>query len=142
MVPVMKTMRHPVAIPFICAVLLAAILMAAGCTLPSSKPAPVATPTPEPETTIIPTATTAAIACGLSTCHGLDLACVPNPPGICTTEYKLGDRCRKYVHCENSGGSCTLVKDTGFSTCKTCVEACELRGGDDTLWAQSCEEKC
>ena len=137
----MNAMKGPALTPLICVVLLCAALVAAGCTS-GTKPISTPTPTPVPETTIVPTATTASVTCGLSSCHGLDLACVPNPPEICTQQYTLGDRCRQYVHCESSGGSCTLVKDAGFSTCKACVEACQLRGGDVDLWAQSCEEKC
>lgn len=141
MVSVMKTMRYPQAIPLLCLVLLAAALLTAGCTNTNTKPVQTAAPTPVPETTIPPT-TTAPISCGLTSCHGLDLACGSNPPDVCTMEYKLGDRCRKYAHCDASGGSCTLVKDSGFVSCKNCVEDCEIRAGDDTLSAVSCEEKC
>lgn len=141
MVPVMKTMRLPAAIPILCTALLAAALLAAGCTTSSPQPVQTPAPTTVEETTIVPTPT-ATITCGLSKCHGTDVTCVSNPPEVCTMEYKLGDRCRNYLHCESSEGTCTLVKDSGFSACKACVEACELRGGDDTLWAQSCEEKC
>ena len=133
-------MRSPAIIPLVCLVLLCLALLAAGCTS-GNKPVPTATPTAVPETTIIPV-TTEQISCGFSNCHGIDLACVQNPPEICTTQYKLGDRCRQYLHCESSGGTCSLVKDAGFSTCKSCVEACQLRGGNDDLWTQSCEEKC
>ena len=133
-------MRSPAVIPLFCLVLLCLALIAAGCTS-GNKPVPTATPTAVPETTVIPV-TTEQISCGLYNCHGLDLACVPNPPDVCTSEYKMGDRCRKNVHCESSGGSCMLVKDAGFNTCKACVEACELRAGDDTLSGLSCEEKC
>lgn len=134
-------MRYPAVIPLLCLVLLCAALLVAGCMNSNTKTVPTAVPTTVPETPIIPV-TTEQLSCGLSNCHGLDLACVPNPPDVCTTEYKLGDRCRKYVHCESSGGSCALVKDAGFNTCKTCVEKCELRAGDNTLTAMSCEETC
>ena len=134
-------MKSPAVIPIFCLVLLFVALLAAGCTSFGNKSVPTATPTAVPETIIIPV-TTESVSCGLMNCHGLDLACGTNPPDVCTTEYKLGDRCRKYVHCESSGGSCTLVKDAGFNTCKTCVEKCELRAGDNTLTAMSCEESC
>lgn len=141
MVPVMKTMRLPVPIPLLGMVLLAAALLAAGCTTSSSQAVQTPLPATAEETTIVPTPAVTT-SCGLSKCHGFDVTCVSNPPEVCTAEYKLGDRCRKYIHCESSGGSCTLVKDAGFTACKTCVETCQLRGGDNNLWAQSCEEKC
>jgi len=134
-------MKSPAAIPLLCLVLLGAALLVAGCTNSSTQPVPTAVTTAVPETMGIP-ATTEPVSCGLMNCHGLDLACGTNPPEVCTTEYKLGDRCRQYVHCESSGETCTLVKDAGFNTCKTCVEKCELRAGDNTLTAMSCEEKC
>ena len=142
MVSVMTTMRSPTAISLACIVLLAAILLA-GCTLPGSKPAstPAATPTPAPETTAAPVAT-ATLSCGLMQCHGIDVTCGPNPPQACTTQYKLGDRCRKYLHCESRGGTCVLVKDAGFSSCKTCTDECDMAAGPDLDEAQRCEEKC
>jgi len=134
-------MKSPAAIPLLCLVLLGAALLAAGCMNTSTPPVPTLVPTAVPETTGIP-ATPEPVSCGLMNCHGLDLACGTNPPEVCTMEYKLGDRCRKFVHCESSGGSCMLVKDAGFSTCKACVEKCELRAGGNTNSALSCEEKC
>ncbi len=139
-------MKFPAAIPLLCLVLLGAALLGAAllladCMNTGTQPVPAAVPTAVPETTSIP-ATIEPVSCGLMNCHGLDLACGTNPPEVCTMEYKLGDRCRQYAHCESSGGSCTLVKDAGFNTCKTCVEKCELRAGDNTLTAMSCEENC
>jgi len=134
-------MKLPAAIPLLCLVLLGAALLVAGCTTSQTPTVPSAVPTAVPETTGIPAITEPA-SCGLSRCHGLDVTCVSNPPEVCTMEYQLGDRCRQYLHCESSGGTCTLVKDAGFNSCKTCVEKCELREGGNTLTAMSCEEKC
>jgi hypothetical protein len=72
----------------------------------------------------------------------MDVACGSNAPQVCTMEYKIGDKCRQYAHCDTSGGSCTLVTDPMYSTCKACVQRCEIGAGPDNLAAFSCEEKC
>jgi hypothetical protein len=135
-------MKRQTLIFTLCTAVLAIVLLAAGCTLLShGTPTPVPTvPTAIPTT--IPTATPAPSSCGLTNCHGLDVACGANPPQVCTEEYKVGDRCRKYARCDNSGGGCTLVTDPQFNTCKTCVQQCEIGAGVDDLAALSCEEKC
>jgi hypothetical protein len=134
-------MKSPATIPLLRLVLLGAALLVAGCMNTTAPPAPTVVPTAVPETTGIP-GTTEPVSCGLSKCHGIDVTCATNPPEACTMEYQLGDRCRKYLRCESSGGTCTLVKDAGFNTCKACVEKCQLRAGDNTLTAMSCEETC
>jgi len=134
-------MNHPDIIAVVCSLLLVAALVAAGCTFTSGgnvTPAPVPTPvaTPGiPETLDVST-------CGFTTCHGADLACGTNSPDVCTTEYRIGDRCRKYARCDTGGGSCTLVISSKFTACKACAERCQIQAGPDSLTAFSCEEKC
>ena len=106
-------------------VLLIAALFVAGCT--SVSPG-TQIPAPDPA------------SCGITSCHGLDLACGANAPEVCTMEYRLGDKCRQYARCDVSGGTCTLVKDPEFEICKTCVEQCELYS--DPPKAFECEAKC
>ena len=78
-------------------------------------------------------------SCGFTSCHGPDLACGPNPPQVCTAIYQLGDKCRQYAYCSNTGGTCQLVTTRQFETCKTCIGKC---GGADPAEIFSCEEKC
>ena len=97
--------------------------------------------------TIISPETTATIAgessCGITTCHGLELACGKNAPQVCTMEYRLGDKCRQYAECiTGSSGSCTLVTSPQFASCKSCVETCGNTTVNDPQKAFACEEKC
>jgi len=118
--------------------LLIAALLVAGCTTPS--PGNVkSTPVP---TTSLPAVTPDASACGITTCHGLDLACGANAPQVCTMEYRLGDKCRQYARCDSSGGSCTLVTDPQFTACKSCVEQCAAKSGSNGQAAFECEATC
>lgn len=80
-----------------------------------------------------------AAACGFTTCHGLDLACGPNPPQVCTQEYQLGDKCRQFATCSNANGSCHLVTTPQYDSCKACIQKC---GGADPAEIFTCEEKC
>ena len=136
-------MKHPSLILYVCSVLLVAALLVAGCTsAPKAGTTPVTTPvmTPVPPATTI--ATPVQSSCGLTSCHGLDLACGSNAPQVCTEEYKLGDKCRKYARCDTGSGSCTLVTDPQLVTCKACVERCDIGAGIDELAAFDCEQKC
>jgi hypothetical protein len=134
-------MKKSVIIPGFCIVLLIAALFAAGCTLaPGGKVTPTPVPTPVP--TIAPVETPDVSTCGFTTCHGLDLACGMDAPQICTMEYRIGDKCRKYARCDTTGGSCTLAIEPKFTACKSCVEKCQAAAGPDNLAAFSCEEKC
>ena len=65
-----------------------------------------------------------------------------NAPEVCTMEYRIGDRCRQYAHCDISGGDCTLVTSPKFTACKSCAERCQVQAGPDSLAAMTCEEKC
>ncbi len=134
-------MKHSAIIAGICVVLMAAAIIAAGCTLSSGgkvTPTPVPTILPTPVTTETP----APSACGLTSCHGLDLACGTNVPQVCTMEYQIGDKCRALASCDSTGGSCTLVTGPKYVACKACVEKCQAAAGPDGLAAFSCEEKC
>jgi hypothetical protein len=123
-------------------VLLVAALMAAGCasTSPGNNPVPAASPIPAPS---VQPVTTPAGTCQFTNCHGLDLSCgMMSEPQVCTMEYKIGDRCRQYAHCDSSSGTCSLVTDPGFATCKACVDQCSIRAGADTIMAFDCEAHC
>jgi hypothetical protein len=120
--------------------LLAAVVLSAGCI--SASPDTNVVPPVSPATTA--TGSSGAASCGLTTCHGLDLACGANAPEICTMEYRLGDKCRQYARCDSSGGSCTLVTDPQFASCKACVEQCAAIKATTTDPAMvfECESKC
>jgi hypothetical protein len=105
-------------------------LLAAGCTAPSQSGAA------PPGVTVTPAV---PLTCGLTSCHGLDLACGRDPPQVCTAMYQLGDKCRQYAYCSDASGTCTLVRTTAFDTCKSCIERC---GGADATELLTCEEKC
>jgi hypothetical protein len=135
-------MKDPLLILCLCSLLMVAALLGAGCT---SAPAGGTTPAPTVTTPVLPPSTIATpgqSSCGLTTCHGLDLACGTNAPQVCTEEYKLGDRCRNYARCDTGSGSCTLVTAPQFVTCRACAERCEIGAGPDALAAFACEEKC
>lgn len=126
-------MKHPAKKTAFCLAILISLVMAAGCTTG-----------PQNATTITATTLPAqGSGCGLTSCHGLDLACGADAPEVCTMEYRLGDRCRRFAHCGVTGnGACQLTTDPEFETCKSCVQACETRYGNDPAGAFSCEEKC
>ncbi len=106
-------------------------LLIAGCTSPlGGKAVPPASPTVTP---------TLPSTCGFTTCHGLNLACGPNPPQFCTMEYQIGDKCRQYAGCDGSGGSCRLITTPQYDACKSCVAKC---GGGDAAEILGCEVKC
>jgi hypothetical protein len=116
-------------------------LFAAGCTLtPGGNVSPTPVPTPVP--TPAPADTPALSTCGFTSCHGLDLACGMDAPQMCTMEYRIGDKCRQYAHCDTSGGRCTLAFEPKFTACKACADKCQVQAGPDGLAAMTCEEKC
>ena len=92
-----------------------------------------------PVSPVVTTITVSQSACGITSCHGLNLACGPNPPEVCTAIYQIGDKCRQYAYCSTNGGTCSLVTTPQFTTCKACIEKC---GGADPAEILSCEEKC
>lgn len=130
-------MKHLGVLTLVVFVLLTAIVLFAGCTSvpPDTKPVPPVSPV---TTAPVPSGS----SCGITSCHGLDLACGANPPEVCTMEYRLGDKCRQYARCDSSGGSCTLVTDPQFAPCKACVEQCAARETADPAAAFDCEAKC
>ena len=132
-------MKSQTLVSLICFILLAAALVAAGC---MQSPGGKVTPGPTSLPTSIPVETPGLSTCGFTSCHGLDLACGPNAPQMCTMEYRIGDKCRQHASCDTSGGSCTLVTGPKFTACKSCVEKCQVAAGPDNLAAFSCEEKC
>ena len=78
-------------------------------------------------------------SCGFTSCHGVDLACGPNPPQVCTAVYTLGDKCRQYASCDSTGGSCRLITTPQYDNCLSCIRKC---GGADATEIFTCEEKC
>jgi len=115
------------------ACILVTALLAAGCTsIPGAGISPTASPTGT-----FPVTTT--LTCGFTSCTGLNLACSWNPPEACPALYQLGDKCRQYAFCNDTGGSCSLVTTPEFTSCKACIEKC---GGADPAEIFSCEEKC
>lgn len=117
----------------LCAALIAVALVVAGCISPFSGGAP---PTPP--------VTPAPSSCGFTTCHGLDLACSSDAPEVCDLSYRLGDKCRQYARCDASGGSCMLVTDPQFASCKACVERCAAIKSTtvDPAMVFECEAQC
>lgn len=122
------------------------IFFVAGCT---SNPSPGGGTLPPVTTIALPTGTVTfpsvtagspgASTCGFTTCHGLDLACGPNPPEVCTALYTLGDKCRQYASCSSANDACKLVTTPQYDSCKACVQKC---GGADPAEIFTCEEKC
>lgn len=76
-------------------------------------------------------------ACGITSCHGLDLSCGGEVPLVCTEMYQLGDFCREYFNCSYVNGSCGAVSSIPFVMCKGCVRVCEAEADP---WA--CESVC
>jgi len=130
-------MKHPVVLSLLVFALLTAVVLFAGCISapPDTKPVPPVSP-------VTTAPVSSGSSCGITSCHGLDLACGANPPEVCTMEYRLGDKCRQYARCDSSGGSCTLVTDPQFAPCKACVEQCAARETADPAAAFDCEAKC
>ena len=79
-------------------------------------------------------------ACGIESCHGLDIVCGSNVPEVCTMEYRLGDFCREFAECEVIEGQCQFMENSTFFACKECVETCE--DPDDPEGALECEDVC
>lgn len=84
-----------------------------------------------------------AVGCGVENCHGLDITCGPNPVLMCTEEYLIGDKCRKYVTCGIVQGECTKMEDPQFIKCKSCVEECINKySADSSMRIFECESLC
>ena len=81
-------------------------------------------------------------SCGIENCHGLDIVCGPNPAEVCTMEYRFGDKCRQFAKCGVVEGTCQLIDNPQFTTCKACVEKCEGDYKNDTDRLFTCESKC
>lgn len=92
-------MKLPVVLTLVVVMLLTVVLLFAGCISASSDTKPV-----PPVTPIATASVPSGSSCGITSCHGLDLACGANPPEVCTMEYRLGDKCRQYARCDSSGG--------------------------------------
>lgn len=81
-------------------------------------------------------------ACGVQNCHGMEISCGPNVVEMCTMEYQLGDKCRGLASCQNINGSCSVVKQEGYTKCVSCVEECNRTSGTDPMKASGCESRC
>jgi len=131
-------MRRQILLSVIGALLVAALFAVAGCTAQHPPPPPAPTPPVTLPPVSLPAATPSA-ACGFTSCHGLDLACTASPPQVCTQEYQVGDKCRKYARCD---AGCSLVTDPQFASCKACAQQCEIKAAGDPIAATNCEEQC
>jgi len=132
-------MKYPVLLFSACIAVLAVTLLVAGCTTASYGSNTNVPPVASPVSTGNPVGTT----CGFTSCHGLDLACGTHAPEACTMLYQMGDKCRQYAQCTSgSDGSCSLVTDPKFASCKACVEQCAAKAGSDGISAFDCETKC
>lgn len=80
--------------------------------------------------------------CGIENCHGLDIACGPNPAEVCTMVYQLGDKCRRFAQCGIVNGSCQQIQNQDFEDCKACVQRCEAEFGDFADKLFECESRC
>lgn len=88
------------------------------------------------------TAVVARGPCGVQNCHGMEISCGPDVAEMCTMEYQLGDKCRSLASCQNVNGSCTIVKQEGYTRCVSCVEQCNKTSGGDPSKAFACESTC
>jgi len=80
--------------------------------------------------------------CGIENCHGLEIACGPNIPEVCTESYMLGDRCRQYASCKVIDGKCQQIKSEKFQQCRSCVQNCSKDFKNDVLKLWACESRC
>ena len=119
----------------ISAVLIVSCVFVAGCTSEWLAGIPFLSPVP---TTPAPQNTT----CGMENCHGVDVRCGAQPVNYCTQEYVPSDRCRQYASCRIVQGSCQVVTDPKFDTCKGCIEMCSAQYGNSPNLMASCEQKC
>ena len=132
----MKMLR-PVAVLL---VLIVSLLICAGCT---SNSQPAAVVTAEPTATVAPTELPTAVAvCGIENCHGLTVTCGSNVATLCSSEMDPGDRCRQYASCQVESGSCTLVKESKFDKCVSCVKMCESSYYNNPNMMDDCSNKC
>ncbi|MCX6701105.1 MAG: hypothetical protein NTV68_14510 [Methanomicrobiales archaeon] len=88
------------------------------------------------------TAVITEAACGIQNCHGMEISCGKNIAEMCTMEYQLGDKCRSLASCQNVNGSCSVVKQEGYTVCMSCVEECNKTSGGDPAKAFACESRC
>lgn len=79
--------------------------------------------------------------CYVQGCHGLDFTCDNQEVQMCDLMYQIGDGCRQYASCEKVEGSCMPKYTTEFTACKTCVEECMEKYGDNPEVFQ-CESQC
>jgi len=115
--------------------LIFSLVLVSGCTSDLLYGTPFASPTP--------TVTTPAPAtCEMENCHGLEIRCGANPVNFCTAVYTPGDRCRQYASCRIVQGSCQVVTDPKFETCKGCIDMCSAQYGNSPNLMASCEQKC
>lgn len=80
--------------------------------------------------------------CALETCHGLEISCGPNPAGICTAMYQIGDNCLQYARCGIQNGKCLQIENAQFTKCKSCVLKCMNDHNNDNSNRFECESKC
>jgi|GEM_PF-1486295 len=79
-------------------------------------------------------------ACGVTTCHGLDITCGDARNLACTEMYQVGDGCLQFASCEEVKGKCVQAYSEEFTQCKTCVQNCINRFDGDSQF--DCESSC
>jgi hypothetical protein len=80
--------------------------------------------------------------CGVTNCHGTNVACGQDIAEVCTMEYRLGDKCRSLAACRVFNGTCTVVEQPGYRVCVSCAEHCNQTSGGDPVKAFECESRC
>ncbi|MEI6462860.1 MAG: hypothetical protein WCO33_04315 [bacterium] len=86
---------------------------------------------------------TSSLICGITNCHGVDVTCGNvTEQFACTAMYALGDKCRQYVSCQTTNGTCEKVVDPRYTSCVSCVQKCNTNFPNDPVGASSCESRC
>ena len=114
---------------------------------PSCIPKPACLETNPPTCQIFPAPGTvwcdSSSSCAVNNCHGMDITCGIVPDNLaCTNIYQGGDKCRQFTSCGIIDGSCGVIKNSLFDTCKSCVESCSQQFPSDNIKFFECESKC
>ncbi len=82
--------------------------------------------------------------CRVTNCHGMDITCGRTEQLPCDLMYMVGDRCREFAECVETGGTCRFRSNPKFESCKVCVEKCiaDFRSPDQMVEQLSCESAC
>ncbi|MEI6886891.1 MAG: hypothetical protein WCK31_01485 [bacterium] len=82
-----------------------------------------------------------SLTCGVTNCHGTDVTCgYQSDRTSCTMLYSMGDKCRQYVSCKETSGTCQKIEDPRYSSCVSCIQKCNSLS--DYSAFSTCESKC